>query len=125
MACPWMILSMFVTWSDCKLPSCFQHVFQLAINDHCHHVWGKLHDRIGAIVVQVALLYDTAFWASTAWLNRLPAAGHCWQNRWQEMFNMAKYIPELPMLVAFTAADPAWEAQQATDQVLIQQVMIC
>lgn len=69
-------------------------------------------------------MYDEPFWAPTAWLNRLPTPAACWQNRWQEVFNVAKYIPQLPMLVAFTAGDPAWEAEQDTDEVLIQQVIV-
>lgn len=72
------------------------------------------------------LLYDKPFWDNTAWISRVPttlkAPITSSQRRATEIFNLGKYLPGVPALVAFLGGDPAWAAEGATDQDLTDEV---
>jgi hypothetical protein len=68
-------------------------------------------------------VYDKAFWdKDQSWIQRVPTSNTTSSLRFREIFNVAKYIPELPLLVVFIAGDPAWQAEKDSDEKLGAEV---
>jgi hypothetical protein len=56
----------------------------------------------------------------------MPQHGAPGGGRWQEWFSACKWLPQLPVLVAFNCGSPAWQAEQDSDEQLTEQVrMFC
>ena len=73
--------------------------------------------------LQVILVYDKVFWdKGSSWIQRVATSNATSSLRFTVIFNVAKYIPELPLLVAFNAADAAWKAEKDSDKELGAEV---